>query len=443
MNRTDEQELVRSSARRLRETILRQLGLGTPLLLSLACNSNSTSDGDEGGVTTNPSSGADDLDGDASADTDPGDESGNDEDDEPPLKLDVNVKYDLPPLPPMLCWSDWYFEPGQFPPEFAGCSLGPFDPGLTPDYQMVCVAPPDDGSCEDICSDSLCEGMESCVSGTIFDSCGPIVVDGDCCTMIATETPPPVGRPFVIAGQQRLAAAPEQLGLLAAHWLEVARGEHASIAAFARFIATLLRFAAPAQLLADAIAAAGDEARHTRDALALASRFADRSLALGELEIEDALLHSDDLARAVHDAVLEGCVAETLAAHEAACLAAHAEDPQVAAMLRRVADDEARHAGLAWRFVAWVLDTQPELRDVVERAFMIGLAPRSVTKQEQTCELLGLGCPSAGLRARWREVGLRELVSPCATQMFEQLATRTARARTTWSASARAPAPPR
>src|SRR5690606_24444307 len=137
-------------------------------------------------------------------------------------------------------------------------------------------------------------------------------IGDECCVLIATEQPPPVGRPFVVAGHPRLAAAPKLQASLAGHWLDAARGEHASIAAFARFVATLLRFAAPARLVADALAAARDEANHTRDALALASRFAGRPLALGGIAIADALLDGDDLARAVVDAVREGCIAETL-----------------------------------------------------------------------------------------------------------------------------------
>src|SRR5690606_25878949 len=174
-----------------------------------------------------------------------------------------------------------------------------------------------------------------------------------------------------------------------------------------------------------------------------ASPIARRPPALGGLASADARLEGGRVARAVVDAVREGCIAETLAAHEAACLAGHADDPQVAAILRRIADDEARHAALAWRFVAWALDTRPELHSLAERAFAIDLQPASARASSTARpDQLGFGCPSAELRARWREVGLRELVWPCAARLL--VATRrTAPARSPAPASSTAPAPRR
>jgi hypothetical protein len=329
-------QVASKSAARLLETIVRQLGLGAPLLLPLACNSSSPADGDEGGVTTNQSSGNDAPEGETSSstgDTDTDGETGTEEE-TGEIKFDFALLPDGPPPP--LCWSNYYYDPQQFPPEFAGCSFGPLDPGLTPVYLMICIELPDGESCDDTCVEGLCEGMDECLYGTYWETCGPIEIDGECCTMIVTEEPPAPGRPFMVAGQLRLAVAPEQLSPVAAHWLDAARGEHASIAAFARFVTTLLRFGAPARLVADALAAARDEARHTRDTLALA-----------------------------------------------------------------------RHAALAWRFVAWVLDTRPDLHGIIERTLTEALARRPAASPHD-----------ASLRARWRAIGMRELVSPCARQLL-------------------------
>lgn len=424
--------------RRLRDTILAQLGLGTPLLLSLACTSNNSGGDDDGGVTTNPGSGAENFEGEGEgeASSDDSDPDGDGDGDELP-KLDV-------PSIPKPCSSSWYFWPEEIPPEFSSCELGPVPEGVNPVYQQVCIPLPEDGSCKEICADGLCEDMQACMDGLVWAVCGPIEIGDECCVMVGTEQLPPVGRPFVVAGRPRLARAASLHDHLAKHWLDTARGEHASIAAFARFVATLLRFGAPASLVADALAAARDEARHTLDALALASRFAGRPLALGEIAIDDAMLDSDDLAVAVHQAVVEGCVAETLAAHEAACLAARATDPEVAAVLGRIAADEARHATLAWRFVGWALDTRPALRGVVERASRV--EPSEPTQGEPSSssigapDLLGFGCPSASLRARWRELGLRELIRPCAAAL---LSSRTAPGRSTVTASGLALPSPR
>jgi hypothetical protein len=151
--------------------------------------------------------------------------------------------------------------------------------------------------------------------------------------------------------------------------------------------------------------------------LALASRFAGRELDLGALAIDGALRDTEDLAAAVRAAVLEGCIDETLAAHEAACLATLAEDPQVVRVLERIASDEARHAALAWKFVAWVLERRPDLRGLVAEAFVV--VPKHDSHASHESDALALGCPSPGLRARWRRVGLRELVGPCAARLLE------------------------
>ena len=64
---------------------------------------------------------------------------------------------------------------------------------------------------------------------------------------------------------------------------------------------------------------------------------------------------SADLASIAARAVREGCINETLAAVQAAEQLARAEDPAVRAALAKIAEDEARHAALAWRTVAWAL----------------------------------------------------------------------------------------
>jgi hypothetical protein len=55
--------------------------------------------------------------------------------------------------------------------------------------------------------------------------------------------------------------------------------------------------------------------------------------------------------------VQEGCVNETVAALDAESRSEATSDPAVRAVLRRISDDEAAHAELAWRFVHWALTT--------------------------------------------------------------------------------------
>jgi rubrerythrin len=418
---------ARIAARRLRRAILCQLGVASPLLvLAAGCSPTPSPTGDEGGVTTNPGSNdgnADSMDAEVSSEVDSGssmsDETGPmDDESEGGPKYDLSPLYDIPPPPE--CSSSYVTEE-EIIAAHPDCTLGPFDPNLYVTFFEICVTHPPDGDCSDICvPDMLCEGTD-CYWGPVYETCGPYVIDGHCCLLLAGDEPPPVGRPFVIAGETRLARLDGVPGdHVTAHWLEVARGEHASIAAFARFVAVLQRHGAPARLIAEALAAAADEARHAEQTLALASRFAGRELEFGALAIDDALRDTDDLAAALLAAVREGCIDETLAAHEAACLAAVAEDPQVAIVLEQIASDEARHAALAWKFVEWVLGQRPELRAVVVEVFASVSAPRVFQSPELQPNALALGCPSTELRARWRRIGLRELVGPCAARLLAE-----------------------
>ena len=91
----------------------------------------------------------------------------------------------------------------------------------------------------------------------------------------------------------------------------------------------------------------------------LADKFAGGSTVSGPgaLDIGGALPPTGvdvDVAAIEQSVAEEGCVGETLSAVEAGVAAALAtDDPVVAAVLRTIADDEARHAALAWRFVQW------------------------------------------------------------------------------------------
>jgi hypothetical protein len=410
------------SARRLREAILQQLAVAAPLLAA-GCSPSPPATTDEGGVTTNPGSNdgsGDSPDGEVSSEVDsesgPMEETGALDESESGVKMDMFHVTDAQQLPQ--CWMSYVTEE-EVVAAHPDCTLGPFDPNLYVQFFEVCVELPADGDCAAICPPGmLCLGMESCYWSQWYEVCGPYQTVDGCCLIVAGEELPPVGRPFVIAGVARLAQqddVPDEH--VAAYWLEVARGEHASIAAFARFVAILQRHGAPARLLAEAIAAASDEARQAEQTLALASRFAGRELELGALAVDGALRDTEDLAAAVRAAVLEGCIDETLAAHEAACLAALAEDPQVVRVLERIASDEARHAALAWKFVAWVLDRRPDLRGLVAEAFVV--LPMHDSHASHESDALALGCPSPRLRARWRGVGLRELVGPCAARLLE------------------------
>jgi len=152
--------------------------------------------------------------------------------------------------------------------------------------------------------------------------------------------------------------------LLARAWLDDALQEHASVAAFARFTMMLLAVGAPPELVAASQQASLDEIAHARDCFALARRYGARATEPAALGIDGALGDAlgDALLRVVvRLAVEEGCVGETLGAAIAEEQLRVATDPEVRRVLTRIAHDEARHAELAWKFVAWACARQPSL----------------------------------------------------------------------------------
>jgi hypothetical protein len=70
----------------------------------------------------------------------------------------------------------------------------------------------------------------------------------------------------------------------------------------------------------------------------------------------------------------EGCINESVAAAEAAVAALQCREPRAKPVLARIAKDETRHAGLAWRTPRWLLDSHPEVAPV-PRSRLGQLAP--------------------------------------------------------------------
>jgi hypothetical protein len=185
------------------------------------------------------------------------------------------------------------------------------------------------------------------------------------------------GRPFLVEDRPRTAPlrrasasgwtahlAPQSATLdpavrarLADAWTADGLAEHASVASFGRFALELLAVGAPADLVAEAHEAALDEIRHARLCLALASAYAGEPVEPGPFPFGGHVEVDSDLARIAARAAREGCIGETMAALQAAEQLADATDPAVREVLTIIAADEARHAELAWRTIAWALRT--------------------------------------------------------------------------------------
>jgi hypothetical protein len=146
----------------------------------------------------------------------------------------------------------------------------------------------------------------------------------------------------------------EQRAGLAAHWSKLGQMEHASIAAFARFTLQLLALGAPAALVDASAQALADEAAHTRLCFEIASAYAGRALGPGPLDVQGSLT-ATELGDVVDLVIVEGCFGESSAALEALEAAESAEDLAIREAYARIAEDEQRHAELAFRFVGWAL----------------------------------------------------------------------------------------
>jgi hypothetical protein len=242
-----------------------------------------------------------------------------------------------------------------------------------------------------------------------------------------------IGRPFLVAGQERLAcpahradwardfapppcAVEEPLrGALALAWTRAGLMEHASIAAFARFTLQLLSLGAPAELVERAQRALADETRHARICFAFASAHAAEAVGPGALDVSQALSEGS-FEHIVCTAIHEGCVGETLAAAEAREAAANASDPRVAAELHAIAEDEAEHAVLAWRFVAWAIDVagaraRAAIRHELDR---VAASAAPGVNDDAPLELARHGFVVGARRQELRAQVMAEVIAPCA-----------------------------
>jgi hypothetical protein len=143
----------------------------------------------------------------------------------------------------------------------------------------------------------------------------------------------------------------EQVGAcceVGALFAQMAYLEAASVPAFLRLADELATHGAPRELVRAARRSAGDEVRHARAVEALASRHGVVVPAVALAPFQPRPLEAMALENAV-----EGCVRETYGAVVAGWQARNARDEQVRAELARIAEDELRHAELAWAVDTW------------------------------------------------------------------------------------------
>lgn len=285
--------------------------------------------------------------------------------------------------------------------ESGECGASAFDDGCGPSWSVACRSPAD--TCR---VDTECDEGDTCA---ILPGLGPFSCRQQDCD---------IGRPLRVAGEVRVAGrglgdrwSRSQTPLgdhpgLAEHWLGIALLEHASVASFAQFVLELLALGAPPPLVAAAQRAMQDEIAHARLAFGLAVAFGAPHATPGRLDLTGLTLRTGPAAF-LDALVSEACVGETFGAAEAAVAAAACPTPAVREVLQRVARDEAQHAALAWRTLAWMLrevvpDQRPRVGQRLEQAVAAAVAAPSRCAQPHGGVLSG-----ATLESLRREVAER------------------------------------
>ncbi len=215
--------------------------------------------------------------------------------------------------------------------------------------------------------------------------------------------------------------APDARAALAAHWTQQAAFEHASIASFAQLTLDLLSVGAPPDLLEATQRATLDEIEHARITFALATTYG--GAPVGPAALSALPGASRTLASIARSTFIDACVGESVASAALAERSRRASDPVLRDLLAKMAEDEERHAELAWRIVAWALSSgDPEVARALAEA-----------QDEVTAELVSLTrgvdeAPSARSAPSTRSVVdasgelratvLREVVLPCTVALL-------------------------
>ncbi|HEU4404191.1 MAG TPA: ferritin-like domain-containing protein [Polyangiaceae bacterium] len=299
------------------------------------------------------------------------------------------------------------------------CGLSAFDNGCGMEVQLACRSAAD-----------TCHGNAECTQPG-FETCA--LPSFNATNWQCSGTGCAIGRPLLVEGRAQTARPAERSdwsargpgpavdGLdaelreaLARHWLEIAALEHASVASFARFTLELLALGAPPALVADAQRAGLDEIAHAEIAYSLASAYAGRRLGPGPLDLGGISL-TVDRRKALRALVHEACVGETLGVAEAHALAAAADDPALGRIHARIAADEQRHAELAWRTLAWLLEgASDDDLCFASACFDEAVAAAQGDPPARDRVARGQGLLSASELGALRRQALREVIAPCA-----------------------------
>jgi hypothetical protein len=222
------------------------------------------------------------------------------------------------------------------------------------------------------------------------------------------ELPSPGGRPLREGGELVVAPTAQRDGwsvraraiaelsaaeraYAAGAWSRDAAYEHASVAAFARLSIDLMVHGAPAKLVDAAHAAARDEIRHAQLCYGIATELGGAAVGPGPLALATSS-RAPSLEQLAVDCFRDGCVDETVAALTAEEALRRCEPAAIQTALATIADDEARHAELSYRILAWALS----IGDAALRA-------RIASELDRVRDELGAATPAAAPHANHTE----------------------------------------
>lgn len=206
-------------------------------------------------------------------------------------------------------------------------------------------------------------------------------------------------------------------------WIETGLAEHASVAAFARFVLHLMSLGAPPDMLLEAIRAMEDEVHHARLCFGIARQFISEPAGPGRMDLSDTLEQGEDAISILSGAIFEGCFGETVSAQCAQVAFERAEDTGIRAALSRIVEDESRHAALSWHFVAWMLQRFPDLVPEAEQCFARALAyfkeRREGEGEEENCPILEkYGHLQLNSRREVQHATISNVIIPQAVSLF-------------------------
>jgi hypothetical protein len=160
-----------------------------------------------------------------------------------------------------------------------------------------------------------------------------------------------------------------------------------------------------------------DEINHARLCFGIASAAASTEMSVGSIDVAGSL-DSVTPAGMLVDTIREGCVNETICAAQAEAACSDTTDPIIRAALEQIAEDEQRHATLAWKTVRWLLQAHPELQPLADKTFaqaIVAEPPACSQALDDSLASHGVAAQSAD-RAVAANV-LREVIGPCASAL--------------------------